>query len=216
MKKPFVFIITLSVFMPCWYLLSLSTDNDSAMNGKVVVNEKVVNNSLITHQNCDSCHTPEGEDFIVTNGVLAGQGFLYLKKQLTDLAKGVRTVENLKIVNHRISKEDVIKSADYFSEKKRYVNVSEGSVAGQLLYHNGDDNRQIPACMACHVKNGYGIPAATLPALSGQTPEYIIHQLESFRDGSRTNDVNDIMQKTAIRLTDEDISALALYITTLN
>ena len=216
MKKSLSLVLIVSTLASCWYVFSYLAVSDPSIKTAEERSAKRLKNSLITHKNCNSCHTPEGEDFIVTNGVLAGQGFLYLKKQLTDLSAGVRTIKNINPVNHRLSAEDIIKQADIYAIQKRYVNVSEGSEAGKLLYHNGDDNRLIPACMACHVKNGYGIPTATLPALSGQTPEYIINQLKSFRNGSRKNDVDHMMQKIAVRLSDEDISALALYISTLN
>ncbi len=63
--------------------------------------------------------------------------------------------------------------------------------------------------------HGHGIPDAALPALSGQNFQYIVNQLDNFRDGERRNDENTIMRRIAVRLTDDDITALAHHITSL-
>ena len=109
--------------------------------------------------------------------------------------------------------------ATYFTQQAK-TTLSSNSVdniaAGKQLYNFGNDERKIPACMACHIKNGHGIAEADIPALNGQTNAYIQQQLKNFRSGRRSNDKNNLMQNTAVRLTDQDITALAHYITTLD
>lgn len=75
--------------------------------------------------------------------------------------------------------------------------------AGQKLYET--------TCIACHGPRGVSI-APIYPNLTGQKMEYIVAQLQAFRDGQR---VNPIMSPMAKGLTDTDIANIALYLSTL-
>jgi cytochrome c553 len=58
-----------------------------------------------------------------------------------------------------------------------------------------------------------GISIAPIyPNLAGQKQEYLVAQLQAFRDGSRKN---PIMQPMAKGLTDADIANIAVYVSTL-
>jgi cytochrome c553 len=67
------------------------------------------------------------------------------------------------------------------------------------------------SCAACHGRNGIGI-IELYPNLAGQKREYLIAQLQAFRDGSRKN---PIMSPMALRLSDSDIENVATYLATL-
>ena len=120
---------------------------------------------------------------------------------------------------HQMPTSKMKSYATYFTQQEK-TTLSSNSVdniaAGKQLYNFGNDERKIPACMAYHIKNGHGISEADIPALNGQTNAYIQQQLKNFRSGHRSNDNNNLMQNTAVRLTDQDITALAHYITTLD
>ncbi len=75
------------------------------------------------------------------------------------------------------------------------------------IVHNGNGNGA-PACMSCHGEHGEGNLAAGYPRLSGFAPDYILHELQSFDDGSRAN---EIMQTIAKALSEEDRKALAAF-----
>ncbi|WP_068545183.1 c-type cytochrome [Thalassotalea crassostreae] len=206
MHKPVLLIVTVSILTASWYALNLS-------NNKVKQSVTVAIDA--TNKSCNDCHTPLGISYSPSNGLLAGQGDLYLTKQLTDFAKGARKIDHLSTSIHKLTSLDIQKYSKQYALQNRYSMSSEGSKTGKQLYNRGDDERQIPACMSCHVINGHGISDATLPALSGQSFEYLVRQLELFRSSVRKNDTNDMMRKIAVRLTDEDIEALALHITSL-
>jgi cytochrome c553 len=189
-----------------WYVLSPTTKSS---------NLSKLSSIDLTNKSCSDCHIQSGDVYSASNGLLAGQDDLYLTKQLTDFKTGARSIEHLNSSIHKLTNTDIKKYSQKFSAQPRQLINSEGSNKGKQLYNRGDDDRQIPACMSCHVINGHGIPDATLPALSGQSNEYIVKQLELFRSGERTNDTNYLMRKIAVRLTNEDIEALALHITSL-
>lgn len=82
--------------------------------------------------------------------------------------------------------------------------------AGKVLY---------AACEACHGPRGEGVPAANAPSLAGQTGDYLVRQLESFRSGQRGAAEQDPegapMRAVAGSLGDPQIRDLVAYIETL-
>jgi cytochrome c553 len=66
--------------------------------------------------------------------------------------------------------------------------------------------------MACHGPNGSGNAAAAWPSLKGQQPDYIVSQLQKFREGSRANDTGKTMRNVAARMSDSEMTAVAAYI----
>lgn len=84
----------------------------------------------------------------------------------------------------------------------------------ERLYRAGDATRKLPACASCHGPSGAGIPAQ-FPRLSGQYPKYLVQQLKNFRSGHRDNDPNGMMRDIAYKLTDDEISSLAKYVSGL-
>ena len=59
------------------------------------------------------------------------------------------------------------------------------------------------------------MPSAGFPALASQNAAYLKIQLEKFRNGSRNNDLNGMMQGVAANLTDDEIAALSQYMSSL-
>mgnify|MGYP006179172509 FL=1 len=101
----------------------------------------------------------------------------------------------------------------YASQTMKSGTTPEDVVArGQQLFRAGDMDRGIAACIACHGPRGVGHSLASFPKISFQHPAYIKSQLESFRNGSRANDMNGMMRDIAKKLTDEDIEVLSKYL----
>jgi len=85
------------------------------------------------------------------------------------------------------------------------VNPQE-SQAGQQLAQQGAG--AAAACVGCHGANGEGNPQTGFPRLAGQGRLYIVHQLESYANGSRKNQV---MQPIAAALNDTQRQQVAAY-----
>jgi cytochrome c553 len=81
--------------------------------------------------------------------------------------------------------------------------------AGETLYARGAPERGIQACAACHGAAGRGFdpvyPAVVQPA------SYTAEQLRLWRDGTRRNDLHDLMGAASRGLTNEDIRAVSTY-----
>ncbi|PWG64038.1 c-type cytochrome [Spiribacter halobius] len=76
--------------------------------------------------------------------------------------------------------------------------------AGEKIYSQ--------ACVTCHGPSGQGL--ASFPALQGRDAEYITMRLEQYRAGERVGANSALMAPNAANLSDEDIAALADYIST--
>ena len=66
-------------------------------------------------------------------------------------------------------------------------------------------------CVACHGQNGISMSPAW-PTLAGQHEDYLVHALNQYRDGSRTDVV---MASLATGLSDETVALLAAYFASL-
>lgn len=81
---------------------------------------------------------------------------------------------------------------------------------GQQLAQVGNWDNNIPACVSCHGPDGSGAGSA-FPALAGQHASYLKSQLQAWRNGTRSNDPNQLMKVVAERMSDREIQAAAAY-----
>jgi cytochrome c553 len=70
--------------------------------------------------------------------------------------------------------------------------------------------------MACHGPAGWGNAAAVFPKLSYQHAQYVADQLRAYRANERSNDPARMMRRIASGLTDEEIEAVAQYVSGLH
>lgn len=167
---------------------------------------------------CVACHGPDGNQ--TANPVwpkLAGQSVEYLTKELMDFKAGEKGGRNNPIMTPLatpLSTADITDLAAYYAHLPRTVGVADPKLVdlGQRLYRGGDLAKGIPACAACHSPSGLGNAPAAFPALSGQNADYIAEQLKAFRNHTRTNDLNQIMQDIAAKMNDQEIAAVASYV----
>jgi len=82
---------------------------------------------------------------------------------------------------------------------------------------NGDQTRDIPACISCHGDNGKGNIANNVPypVIGGQRRIYLRAQLVNWKLGERSNSPGGVMNKITKSLSDDEIDALANYISGL-
>lgn len=164
---------------------------------------------------CTSCH---GEQGISTNPQwpnLAGQHPRYLLKQLQDMHEPkLRNAPTMNALVNTLSPQEQEELAGYYAKMPRARGVTPVAFLrrGEQLYRGGDSKKHITACIACHGPTGGGSNQAGFPVLSGQHAAYTILQLTAFKKGTRTNDLNQIMQDISQRMSEEDIEAVAHYI----
>lgn len=168
---------------------------------------------------CIACH---GENGISNNPEwpsLAGQHAEYLFKQLQAYKEGkTRNAPMMAPIVAELTEEDMRDLAAYYASLRLPEGVADKDLVkrGEAIYRGGDYKKHITACIACHGPKGEGNAEAGFPALSGQQVKYTIGELQDFKKGDRSNDLNDIMQDIAKRMSLEDMQAVASYIAGLH
>lgn len=164
---------------------------------------------------CVACHGVDGNSLVSMYPKLAGQSANYTAKQLADFKSGERKDPIMVGMVAALSEQDMNDLAAYFAVQTPTAGTGEPSAVGHKLYFGGDVNKGITACVACHGVTGKGMAQAGFPALASQNADYLKKQIESFRDGSRGNDKNNMMRNIAIKLSDSDIDELVKYMSSL-
>lgn len=226
MRYPFLFRFTLAVLL--WSAVV------SAQAAKLSVN--ITNGKTLYTLGkggsvaCAVCHGKKalGNDALGSPR-LANLGYDYLIKQLADFAAGKRVAAGMGMVMNDFSKalsEQDRRDLAAYLDNLKYVTepsdlkalAAEGypigrKEAGEIIVKQGINGR-LPACHSCHGFNGRN---PTIPAINQQKYVYLVNQLKSWRDGSRTNDPQveqlGVMQAIAQALTDEDIINIAAFLT---
>jgi len=174
---------------------------------------------------CAACHGPDGNAPVTIYPKIAGQHAEYIYKQLKEFKLGMSTNGKegrydpvMSGMALPLSEQDMKDLAAYFSSQTMKAGSTPEDIVevGQDLYRGGDMERGIPACLACHGPRGVGHSLAGFPKISFQNSDYIKAQLEKFREGTRHNDMNGMMQDIAVKLTDKDIEILSEYMAGLH
>lgn len=171
----------------------------------------------IVDQVCAVCHGVDGNSTIPTNPNLSGQYPEYLTKQLLSFKSGERRSAVMAGIVANLTPEDMKNLGAYFGGKKPKPGVARDKelvALGQKIFRGGNAASAVPACAGCHTPNGAGIPSQ-FPRLAGQHSEYVIAQLRAFRSGERADDNSKMMRAIAVKLTDQDMRAVAEYISGL-
>jgi len=177
---------------------------------------------------CLACHGVDGNSLVPTFPKIAGQSASYILKQLKAFKTKQRIDETMNGQVQSLNEQDMADLAAYFS--KQSVQPGSGNsqlmAVGKQVYEKGNIKARVFACKGCHGFKGAGnhdllqsMNASTIveaPALSGQHPAYIVKQLKAFQSKTRSNDVGKIMQNLAEGMTEQDIQAVAEYITALH
>ncbi|MGI9338638.1 MAG: c-type cytochrome [Gammaproteobacteria bacterium] len=166
------------------------------------------------NQSCMVCHGVGGASQIAANPILAGQHFDYLRDKLFYYRDNPKANAAMAAMATTLGDDDINDISAYLSARPRPISGADDmklAKSGENLYRGGDIKRNIPACAACHIADGGGIPGA-YPALSGQHSAYTASALADYASGARQHSV---MSDIAARLSEEDIKALAAYISGL-
>ncbi|MEO7623858.1 MAG: c-type cytochrome [Gallionella sp.] len=165
-------------------------------------------------QLCQGCHGEEGISIEGLIPKLAGQYGKYIAKELRNYQAGTRSHQIMNAMAATISDDDLADIAAYFASRPKMKGAGSNSELGKKLFLHGDISRTMVACVNCHGVNGKGLTPNTsmFPVIGGQQKDYIRRQLVNFRKNDRTNSPNAIMNKITQKLTDDEIEALADYV----
>jgi cytochrome c553 len=171
---------------------------------------------------CGACHGTDGNSVNPTWPSIASQHATYIYRQLQAF-KGDPNGENktrfdpvMSTQVIALSDQDMRDLAVYFESQDaaaRPVADPDTVDSGERLYRGGDDEKGVPACMACHGPNGRGNPAAAYPSIRGQYAIYTAKQLRDYASGARKSDgPTKVMRDIAQRLSETEIAEVSSYI----
>jgi cytochrome c553 len=156
---------------------------------------------------CRLCHGADGNSSKIEFPSLAGERPVYLLQRLLQLKQGDNESRTASRIARRLSREQMVAMALYYSAQIRYPVPYDPDLAarGKPLYK--------AICRKCHLPDGRGKPG--MPVLAGQQPEYIARTLVNFREhpGWRHSDE---MPKRVRRLDPKEIQSIAAYAASLN
>ncbi|URL58876.1 cytochrome c4 [Luteibacter flocculans] len=165
---------------------------------------------------CGACHGIDGNSSDPQYPRLAGQSEQYIAAQLEAFKSGKRMNPIMMGFAQPLSEQDMHDIGAYFASKASLPGVADQALVaqGQTLYRQGDVDRGIPACMACHGPDGRGNPGAHYPQLTSQHAKYVEARLKAWHDNGETTGTphGKIMSSIAQKLDDKDIAAVASYI----
>lgn len=182
---------------------------------------------------CTACHGPDGNSIALPPPAdpwpkLAGQLPEYIVKQVHDFKAGKRKNEQMTPQAQAVAETDLADIAAFFAKQKPKAEEATNQeilAAGEKLFRKGKGRPNVvPGCIGCHGPDGIGnrdwnklmvrVPAVLAPSLGGQHASYLVKQLKAYKDGSRANDEARVMRDIAARLDDNEIAAVAEYLST--
>jgi cytochrome c553 len=166
---------------------------------------------------CQGCHGVEGVSFEGLAPSLAGQYALYIAKQLRNFQSGLRTHQIMSAIAATVSDDDLADITAYFASRPKMKGAGSDNKLGKELFLHGDMSRMMVACVNCHGVNGKGKTPTNpvFPVIGGQQKDYLRGQLINFRDGDRGNSPGGVMNIITQKLTDQELDALADYLSGL-
>lgn len=190
---------------------------------------------------CAGCHGEDGNSVMPGFPKLAGQHQGYLVKQLKAFKKGERNAPMMAPLAMGLDENSMEEIAAYYAAQKISANPKpvlpddadedgdkpektaaekEAELAnlieqGRDLYRNGNISREVSACVACHGPYAEGNKPAAYPSLHSQHAEYVIKTLTDYKNGTRSNNPENMMHMIAKKMTHDDIKAVAYYISSL-
>lgn len=190
---------------------SSSAMADDAADGK----------QLFLKRTCIACHGKDGAKAILMYPNLAGQSKEYMLAQIKDIASGARVsgpdargyprTQAMKDVMTVVTPDEIKTIVEWLATQPP-APVAAGdaakAAAGAQVYNKS-------GCPSCHGKDGMK-PLAGYPIVAGQKKEYVALQIKEIRDGVRTNGKAKMMQPMAKPLKDEQIDALAEFLSQVN
>jgi len=163
---------------------------------------------------CAGCHGADGNSVSPTWPSLAGQHASYIYKQLKDFKEGRRNDATMTGMVAMLNDEDMRNVAAYYESlsSKPVAFNAELIAAGESIYRGGITDISVAACMSCHSPNGTGNGPAGWPSLKSQHAEYLVAQMQNFKQGTRSNDAGSMMRNVVVRMSDAEMKSVAAYI----
>jgi cytochrome c553 len=163
-------------------------------------------------QVCAACHGPKGVSQMALTPSLAGQPDGYLQWQLVFFRNGVRKNPSMQPMAASLSDDDIRNVAAYYASLPPPPPGLNGPV-DPAMFEAGRRIAEANRCAACHKDDYAGAQAAARTA--GQREDYLLAALRAYKSGARTGSGVAAMPDAVYRLVDEQLQALAHFLSHL-
>jgi cytochrome c553 len=159
---------------------------------------------------CAGCHGMDGNSTDPARYPnLAAQAPAYLALQLANFKSGERPDPVMKAIAAALTTTDIRDLAVYFGARTAKPQPSSNrdlEEQGRRLFTG--------SCAACHGANGHG--QGTAPRVASQPASYTHAQLRVYKSApSFRNPLAMVMKGVAVKLSEDDMAALAAYLATV-
>ncbi|EDL51284.1 Cytochrome c, class I [Vibrio mediterranei AK1] len=168
---------------------------------------------------CIDCHGSDGVGRENTIPNLRGQPKAYLEAQVLAFKSGHRTSSFMEPIVHDVADDQLVLAADFYASipvdtpetlQWRGDKWPADMPLGERIAYSGKWNSNVPACVSCHGPNGVGV-APSFPMLIGQNKDYLINQLNAWKNDQRPPGLLGTMVTISKALSEEEIEAVAEY-----
>lgn len=173
---------------------------------------------------CAACHQADGSGMNIPNADswprLAGLDADYMVQQLQDFKSGKRQNVSMQPFAQMLDEQQMINISAWFASLPAPALTTnadsysaEQLARGEQLAIIGDWDNYIVPCSSCHGPDNLGA-GTVFPAIAGQHFGYIRDQLQNWQQEQRDNDPQQLMAAIAKRMTNDDIQAVAAWLST--
>jgi cbb3-type cytochrome c oxidase subunit III len=169
----------------------------------------------VAAQLCAACHGVHGHSESPMFPRLNAQTPEYLIAQLKGFREHARGETDARsymwAIASQLDDSTIQSLAEYFSHQEAIPGAAGDAALlanGQEIFEHGVPDKGVPACASCHGPQAQG--AGTFPRLAGQHQEYLLRQIEVFKNGTRAN--APVMSAVAHTLSADQAKAVAAYL----
>lgn len=173
---------------------------------------------------CAACHQADGSGMNIPNADswprLAGLDADYMAQQLQDFKSGKRQNVSMQPFAQMLDEQQMVNISAWFASLPAPALTTnadsysaEQLARGEQLAIIGDWDNYIVPCSSCHGPDNLGA-GTVFPAIAGQHFGYIRDQLQNWQQEQRDNDPQQLMAAIAKRMTNDDIQAVAAWLST--
>lgn len=172
---------------------------------------------------CMACHGKGGGKPVMTYPALAGQNEKYLLQQLEDIKEGKRSgtvdpatghpfVQGMVDIMHLVDDTEMKNVAKYLAEQAPFPPRPMDPAPTQEELDAGAKAYKGLGCKSCHGAEGEKPSNKAYPFVAGLNRDYLIRAMTEMRDKTRTNGKSKLMFGTIKKASDEDIAAIATWL----
>jgi len=159
---------------------------------------------------CVACHGESGISQMENTPSLAGQPDQFIQWQLVFFRGGARKSDVMTPMAEQLTNDDVRNLGAYFASLTPPKGAAEDNPD---LSKKGEMAAKGRRCASCHTDNYAGTKAVA--RIAGQREDYLLKALRDYKSGVRPGGGGAAMADVAYPLSEEEITALAHYLSRL-